>query len=50
MAGNPVVRFLLAALPFAFMLVALYVVFRLVFLGKPPTSRPGQESHGHLKE
>lgn len=37
-------------LPVVLLLVLLYVVARLVFVGGAPETQPSQESHGNLRQ
>jgi len=43
-------RLIIGLLPFVIMAIALYIVFRLIFVGRPPKSKPSFESHDHLRE
>ena len=50
MQSGTVMRWVLSLVPLIFMVVLIYVVYRLVFVKEPPEGRPDQESHGHLRE
>jgi len=48
--GGQLTRIIMSLLPLVLAVIVFYVAFKLVFLGKPPKSKPADESYGHLRQ
>jgi len=48
--GGQFTRLVMSLLPLVLAVIVFYVVFKLVFLGEPPKSKPADESYGHLRQ